>query len=52
MISGSVYFGLALTCGAYVVGCVVHRFAKTPLLNPLMRRSFFTSRDSRLGLPT
>lgn len=36
MISGSVYFGLALTCGAYVVGCVVHRFAKTPLLNPLI----------------
>ena len=36
MISGSVYFGLALTCGAYVVGCAVHRFAKTPLLNPLI----------------
>ena len=36
IISGSVYFGLALTCGAYVAGCVVHKAAKTPLLNPLI----------------
>ena len=36
IISGSLFFGLTLTFGAYLVGCAVHRKVKTPLLNPLI----------------
>ncbi len=36
MISGTLFFGLALTFGAYLIGCAVHKSAKTPLMNPLI----------------
>ena len=36
IISGSVYFGLALTFGAYALGGAAHKITKTPLMNPLI----------------
>ncbi|OUO93961.1 LrgB family protein [Cloacibacillus sp. An23] len=36
IISGSLFFGLALTFGAYLIGSALHKKVKTPLLNPLI----------------
>ena len=36
IVSGSLFFGLALTFGAYLIGCAIHKKVKTPLLNPLI----------------
>lgn len=36
VVSNSVFFGLALTFGAYAAGCAIYGKVRTPLLNPLI----------------